>query len=480
MRPKLRHFIFVWLIGMPMYVMQAQENRLESHNSAVTEDAGEFMDPFLDPSMIADIGGEALPIEGEYPLQVYGSVEIEAAYSHQRPEPEWTKLQALVKLNLDYSPTDEQRYFLSWMGFHDFAYDHIGHDQFDRDTLQEYESESEIHEAYVDLTASSSWRIRAGRQIIVWGNSEIDRILDVVTPLDQREMGMKDLGDQRLAATALKLAGYYAPWQIEFVVLPEVRTDRLGTADSAVDPYAPFRGAGVVIQDEEVPGWNAENAEFAMKTSYLFHGGDFSIMAADLFDDAPYLDFTSFDGTNIILTPKHRRISVIGASLNRSSGSWLLKSEFAGKLGKAVHRNDVMAQGLAGSLEVRSWEKKDILHGMVGMEYSGIANLFFALEYVNSTVLDFDDSLAGARSSDAVGVIARHKALRETLETSLTWFHSLVGSDGDLLRLDVEYDLSDIWSIGIGAAMFDAREGDNFLYDYRHSDRAYLSLGAKF
>lgn len=146
-------------------------------------------------------------------LSITGFLRSQAAYSleHENPnntalglpdDQDFNLIKMLLVTDLDYKPRlapggplDSFRLFARLRANWDLTEDLSGglgdYDAFplsfkDDWTLMRGESEEaavELWEGFADLRAGNTW-LRAGRQVIVWGEADAIRLLDIVNPLD--------------------------------------------------------------------------------------------------------------------------------------------------------------------------------------------------------------------------------------------------------------------------------------------------------
>jgi hypothetical protein len=430
-------------------------------------------DPFsnLDISVI-DIEQQ----EEDKPYNFSGYFAFDVGYSPQRQDNiNLSKFRVSTLLQLNMQLSHKLDWHASLSSFYDFAYDYNDDVSFNQQTIDEYESQLEVYELYFNYAFRSNVKVKLGRQIIVWGNSEVDRIIDIVTPLDLREIGTRDIGDQRLPVTALRLTAFFDPWQLDFALLPEIRPDRLPTQGSGFDIFSNIRNANTVLLNAKEPSSGINNLEVAINLKRFFPSGDFSLIAASVFDDQPYLEFIRFSDQNLILQPQYRKLSALGFSTSYSSGAILWKAEAITIHNKALTRKD-LAQQLLTTAEIRSWLSKDISRYMLGFEYSGIENLFASVEYIGQVIHEYDQRLAVAKNSHSLGVVLRHTALYDKLESTLTTVYDFAGSGGVFLRLGFQYELNQHINVGVNYTNFQSDDQQNSVFVLRNSDRIDLSL----
>ncbi len=417
---------------------------------------------------------------------INGFFREEMVYAYAKNAPYWTKIRSVLNLNLEYKFSADWQVKAGWNGFYDYAYELKGKDEFSDETLDAYESESEIREMFVNGVITDGVNIKFGRQIIAWGESDGVQIIDLANPRDQREFGQIDLEDSRIPVTASKFSFLKNNWTIDLVSIHEIRTNRNGEKGSDFDPFKALRKSDVIILKEEVPKNKIENTEYLTRFTANMSGGDFSLIWADVFDDSSYLDSTVYfvDAEPVVkMTPKHKRIKVVGFSGNIVSGSFVWKTEGSKTFHKAVQRNDLntqMAQKIQNaSYEIKSWSEKDTLILMLGTDYSGVTDLTISLEAIHEEIIDYEEHLAPKNTTDSASIRLSYDTLNSTL--SLNALLATLGKNyGNLYRFDVAYDIVDAFEVNGGLIFYEANDKDQFLYEYRKEDRAFMTLKYSF
>jgi len=428
-----------------------------------------------------------------------GFFKEDLGYSYENDEtyPKWSKIRSILNLNIDFNLTSEWRAKAVWNGFYDYAYSHFGKENFSSDTLESYESESEIRDLFLDGALSSWLRIKIGRQIIAWGQSDVEQITDMANPRDLRELGMVDIEDARVPILASKISLQINTWETNLVAIHEFRPNKTPTEGSEFDPLAALR-ENFVILDEEVPENNLENTEYLVRVFKTFNGGDFGIVWADVHDDGYHLDFESYDAlqNQLSLTPRHRRVQSGGFSGNLVKGSWLFKTEFAKKTGVAIARNaadiakQIMATATVAQMTgntyynresqiIATWSEKDLLQIMLGFEYSGLDDFTISLEGDLEKIEAYDDNLGSREISGSASLHISYTALNDTFAANFFLFH-LTDDNGNVYRINLDYDLIDALNASGGWVVYDASETDAMIYPFRKNDRLFAALKYSF
>ncbi len=425
-----------------------------------------------------------------------GFVKGEVDYSHAYDDPDYSKIRSTLNLNLDWRIATDWRAKVNWNGFYDYSYRHRGRDEFTDETLETYESESELRETFVDGGLTNWFRIKLGRQIIALGQSEASQITDVANPRDLRELGMVDLEDSRVPVTATKLSFLFGSLELNAVAIHEIRGNKMPSEGSEFDVLQSYRSPQIIIEDEETPESIGENTEYLFRLFKTFNGGDFGLMWADVYDDYSYLAFhelvtTGSDNFQLTLVPRFKRIKTYGFSANMVSGSWLFKTEVARRLGVAIVRSDIETQ--VGTLlattatydedseVIKTWREKNTHSGMFGVEYSGIQDTTISLEAVGERIEEYEEeeNLSSKETSAQMVLVITYTALNETFDAQLFWIH-LSDNNGDVYRVNLEYDIVDALAVSGGFINYEASDEDATVYNYRNNDRVFVSLKYSF
>ncbi len=424
-------------------------------------------------------------------LSFGGFVKEEVGYSYEHENPDFSKIRTTVNLNVDFKLFSDWKAKIVGNGFYDYAYSRIGRDEFTDETLESNESESEVRDFFVEGGLSSWLRVKIGRQIIAWGESEGTQISDMANPRDMRELGMVDIEDARIPVTATKLSVLLGSWEANAVAIHEIRAHKMPPPGSEFDTFQALGANGILVRDEEIP----ENTEYLVRVFKSFNGGDVSLVWADVYDDVFYLDFyepSMLSSEKILFTPRHQRINVVGFSGNMVSGSWLLKTEMARKTDKAfaLSQSSMMARIFSNlsvpaatfaedSELIRTWSVKDLLQTMIGLEFSGIDDVSISLEASVETIEDYDDNLMNKEQTGSASLFLTHSALNGTLNTRFILIH-FTDNNGDVYRVNVDYDIIDALNISVGMIVYEASSEEGMVYAFRKNDRLFAALKYSF
>ena len=377
-----------------------------------------------------------------------------------QPDYRWLdRLKSSFQLEAEARLPQGWRAYAAGKAFFDWAYLIKGRETFNQATLDRYESEVELGEAFLQGSLLPALDIKTGRQIVVWGKFDNIRVTDILNPLDNREPGLVDIEDLRLPVAMTKLDLYLGPWNLAGIVVHEVRQNKDPTFGSDFFPF------DLPPPPSITPDFGPENQEYGLALNGVFSGWDLSFYGAYVFSDQAGLALRGGE-----LRQVHPRNWMAGVAANAVFGSWLIKAEAA----------------LIGGLEFFALpgEEKTRLDLSLGLEYTGFRDTTISLEMVNRHLLDFDPRLEGTNEAveDEFTSALRltRKFMHERLElTFLATTQGLVGDGGGIQRLQAAYELTDNLTLTGGLVSY--MEGDRiFFQDIGDRDRVFLELKYHF
>lgn len=433
---------------------------------------GDLLDGFEDSGTAMDNGKQGTPPGAgkDAPVRLGGHVKAAASYNfaHKPPaagETDWrglSRLKTALLLALDLRPADSWRAFVSGTGDYDFAYGINGRDDYTDAVLDDYESEVELREAYLQGSLSGRLDIKLGRQIVVWGTSDNIRVVDVINPLDLREPGITDIEDLRLPVTLTKLDYYWGPFNLSGMAIHEVRFDKNPAFGS---DFYPLEVPG---PPEDIPESNLMNTQLAASLTGIFSGWDLGFYWADLYNADAHVEISP--ETLPVVRRKHARVKMVGGSTNVALGNWLVKGEVA------------WLEGLRfTNTPHQTYSRLDML---AGLEYAGFGDTQLTLEVADRHLLDYDSALKqdpDGQEEDQLQWVARldRDFMHDTL--TLTFLVSVFGErgqDGAFKRLSVVYKIVDALTVHGGVVLYQSGDlpklktiGDNdrFFLEFKYS-----------
>lgn len=310
-----------------------------------------------------------------------------------------------------------------------------------------YLFEGDLREAYLQ-TSFGNISIKAGKQVIIWGEADGAVVTDVISPRDGSEVMFTTIEDARLGQVSM-LADYYSrlgTWSV--FVNPDPQTDIAPKSGTEYDMEL-FDPEEYTISTEK-PDW--EDTEYAFRWKRTFGKSDIALMAAHLIDNQPVYNAQgeNSDGKTRLIK-QYSRFSMAGVAGNVAKGNFLWKGEMAYKLNKTFQTEIVDDRNIL--LE------RDTLDAALGVEYSANGAYILSVEGSYRRILDWDEAIQGTREDESTITAMWSKTFRyETL--NLEYIVSYLIQDRDSIhQLKTRYDFTDQLSGYLEAAYLDISDG---------------------
>jgi hypothetical protein len=318
-----------------------------------------------------------------------------------------------------------------------------------------------IDETTILFGQGNGWSLKFGRQLWVVGEANYHRLLDVINPTDNRDLGLAELDELRLPVLASKIAYQQSRWGADIILPQEFRRNIADTSNGDFDPFITLGGANSLeyANNPEVslldPDWGAR-----LFVSYPW--GDVSVVAAQ--HHASNATLIADRGTHF--EAAYPQLTTSGLSANYIVGSWLLKSEFAYQRGNYFH-------SVINSNNV--FVKKSTQEYLLGAGYSGFTDVDINLELYQRNIVAYDTTLTESNRDYASSLDVKYYLYNDKLNINLFWNRWWQSND-DLLRLKLSYDYTDDISLAIGYIDYRAKYEDSILSPYEKNDRLFMSL----
>jgi hypothetical protein len=458
---------------------------LISYAEEFFEDDFDDVEPVDIPELDIDkLGKEEAQVESNFFMG--GFIKQIVEYGFDRKDRKLSKVQSILNLESSYKITDIIKFKISANGFYDAAYAIEGREEYSNDTLDENESKISLRELFVNWKINEHLFLKAGRQIIAWGESDYSRVTDVINPRDMKGPGLTNLEDARLPVASVRLSFEWDNFTTDLVSIHEHPGSSIGGYGSDFDYYSSLRVSVISVDDEDTPGNTFENTGFAMRVAKLFNGGDIAFYTSKTYDDLPVLrstniEFSGFSLSMLSLSPEYHKVKTYGVSGNMAKGSVLYKFDMAFTEGRMIMRSDFLnniTYGMNAS-ELETFKPKDQITSLLGIEYTGISDLRITIEVENIHTLDFDSSLATDENDKRVYLQSTYNLLNETLELDLLCVYFERGKGG-FARLSTNYDIIDNLNFEVGVILYGADNEDSLLYYFKDQDRFFSRIKYSF
>ncbi len=174
--------------------------------------------------------------------------------------------------------------------------DYVSPRDFDDDVLTE---------AYIDYS-NGPLQIKAGKQIVIWGQLDVQRVADVVNPLDLRKGApgidnweevkrgiwmIRSIYKSELPGD-LQFEGIFNPGDFRGIQIP-YEGSHYGSEHGVTNPFTPGPDFGIFSWQQQkwrrdMPGWNLkDNWEFGFRTTGYTWDIDWTLLFWNARDDAP-------------------------------------------------------------------------------------------------------------------------------------------------------------------------------------------------
>jgi hypothetical protein len=130
------------------------------------------------------------PDSDEGKLHIGGFVELDTQIRTGTGHDKVSVLKPQVFLETEYRFNTDHKFRASGLAFYDAAYDILDRPKNDPQRLDDEAKDIELRDFYLDSGINDTLSVRAGRQIIAWGDSNWARITDVVNPRDLTQPGI--------------------------------------------------------------------------------------------------------------------------------------------------------------------------------------------------------------------------------------------------------------------------------------------------
>lgn len=391
-----------------------------------------------------------------------GYLKNETAYRYHEPR-SLTKIRNIAYLEARYPFDDHFEFQFSGWHYYDLVYDLYEYDTITaRSTRQAEEAlvfveqlpqekdspVSEIRELYADVFLDS-YDIRAGKQFVVWGVLEGNRVVDEINPMDFRELINLDLLDYRIPLWTLKVDHFRDEGSYQFVWIPDLKFHK----------PAPPGSEWELLQ--EVPNtafpesYTFDNSEFGARYSTQMYDAEVTFSYFYTWDDFPVI-FRSIEvrdpNSTPVFFPTYTRIHMFGGTFVKQIGNYILKGEGAyvldkyfGILSKTDRNND-------GFLDDNGEIQRNHIRWGIGIDFNRWgADISPAI--VQWIIPDYDDAMIQGQFDTSISLFVR-KPLPERSAVFQLLAIYLVNLEELYARPEVTFNVTDRFQITTGLDMF--------------------------
>lgn len=311
--------------------------------------------------------------------------------------------------------------------------------------------------------------IKLGNQIIVWGKADTAAITDVVSPRDLSEFIFLDLEDSRFGQFTLSVDIYRGIGNAFFFITPYPDTDENPDDGTRYDRKLP--GLDLFTIREVEPEFG--DLEYGIRLDRDLSRTEVSLMAGRFYANSPvYHSSGEYEDTSPILIEDYPVYTMVGTAATYAMESILLKFELA-------YKNRFPLQGI-DSENAYTRTESALLDVAAGLEYNANGRYLMTLEISNRHILgDLATLSAYDRDSTSFYYTFGKDFLNQTVEFEYVLYYHI--NDRNVIHdAQLTYDLTDSIEIRASYAIFNIRDEDSLLWQYREEDRITFDINCFF
>ena len=399
----------------------------------------------------------------------------------------------------------------------------------------ELEFDPDLREAYADLFFDNL-TVRVGRQIVVWGESDLFRVNDWANPVDLRRGFFGSLEELREPLWMVSARYGTMNWAFEMVVNPgdyqedqvapegaefypdeawaDLRRNTWQRVNSAIygqvlaatpPPLKPLVPNPIVLENnvayvnhDELPDRQLRNAEGGVRLRYQLDDWDLGLMYFHTIADRPVLETESIafnpgppvgplpgafvvpDNTVTITTRlKYPDLNVLGASFSKDIEMGILRGEIAWSIDEQFSRKAPLGLGIVERNALRyllAFDRPTYIP-WIAPDRTALLSLQVWQQYLRGAE---DDEIIEVPFQDTIedfvtafSLIAQFAYLEDRLQPQVVYTRDTM--EAELIAASVSYKVDNSWQVALGASFFDGPDNHGFgLFDDR--DQISLSL----
>ncbi|MFH0725669.1 MAG: DUF1302 family protein [Pseudomonadota bacterium] len=359
--------------------------------------------------------------------------------------------------------------------------------QYKNDSDWDYDDTVRLHNAYLNWS-SAAFNLKLGNQIVRWGKTDGYSPLDNLNPEDYRDGVAGRREDRKLPIPMVNLELYRGKFSIQGVYIPvfvEPELDIVGTdwaffqhGDAEVgalriyeeDPSntlnngeGGIRLAGIVRRLNYAFSWFNTREDLPSPDSLLLPPG-FSMPAGGL-RMTDLLVFSQLSGQTIRL--KHDRQNIYGLEFESTLGDFGVRGDVA-----YLDHSSYLTRGLQRT-------RKPAGQCMVGVDYNGPDAWYANIQYLQSYIFNYDESIIWAEEFvSAINGTLYKEFFNGNLKPECRFFYDFSGNAA-MLNPKLIFKFWEPLIIEAGAELFDGSE-ETPLGIFGENDLVYTQIQVDF
>lgn len=313
---------------------------------------------------------------------------------------------------------------------------------------------------------------RLGRQQVVWGKTDGLRLLDVVNPLDLRELLLDDFVDLRIPLWMANLEWFFGEQSLQVLVIPDLTFNRLADPggeffippDPPAGPPVP-----VAVARTEQPASTPSTWEYGLRWSG--RAGPWEVTANALYGwgDVPVAVRRLEPGPTVRVEPRIARSRTLGMSGDVPLGPGILRAEAT--FTPDAYRDVATPDGLGRP------ERHQLLSYALGWDWLR-SNWLISPQVFHEIVIDPSPRLLDEPDRSFTTLLLQRKVLQDRLTLRLFALHGLDNSE-TWLNPTVAYHWFGCLEVSLGADVFGG-DSDGLFGRFDGRDRLVLETTLRF
>ena len=437
----------------------------------MASDLDDLMGGFEEPAVEVTTPVVSEPV-ATGPWQLSGELGLSAAYAYQHGAsgslPFTNNLAHLIadtRVQVDYRNSSDVRGQLIIKGQYDAAYSLNGRGNYSAATLDNYEQEIELDQAWIQASVSDNLDVKLGRQQWVLGKLDMLSVNDRVHSLDNRYPGLADIDDLRLPTLMSKVDYYQDNWQASLAISHEVRAPKTASLGVDVFPSAAFPSQVLSSMPALVePTYNWDTTPYMLAINANVSSWDLA------FYHGRSLDNRWHQVSSPTPARQYGYVKQTGIAASTVTGSWLWKLEAA------------QLSDLAFSNVTDVKQRTDL---GIGFDYNGWKDLVWTMELVARNYSDFEAAMAALPNWQVEHDLQMVNALQYQFNhnrssiTAMASYHGDNLQGGGVHKLMFEHELNQ--NLNLQVSLVDYVGGDSVLAEaLADSDKFVLRLERQF
>ena len=332
---------------------------------------------------------------------------------------------------------------------------------------KDYLLETNLREFYAQ-TSRGRLSLKAGKQIVIWGEAEGSAVTDVISPRDQSEFLFTSLENSRRGQIMLTTDYFSTRGRWTLILNPDAQSNRYPDAGTEYAFPSLAMQPGVSVEDEPL-SFALKNTEIGLRWWKNLGSTDVSIMAANLLSNDPVYKLEGLDSLGrLVFRTTYPRYYMAGMTFNHSRGNFLFKGEIAYKTGRCFTSADPFDTDRLADL--------DLIQAAFAMEYDANGAYRLYLEASNQYLPGWTPTISGARRNESAIVAIWSKSfLNDTLEFSYTFGLQL--QDKDIFQqASFSYDINDKLNVTSELTIISPQDRLSTLGFFGDKDRLSISI----